>query len=214
MDERVFESRVLELFYKRGDRVTSQLAAYQIGCPVETARILLEAMAGRGTVEMQVDDRGAIFFDLPHRPPPTHEPLSWHQPPAFAPAVPMRAAPVPMYAPPVVPMYAPPVPVYAPHLVVGQEKSVAASIVLTFFFGPLGMFYSTVTGALVMLFAGTAFVVLTLGLGIIVVFPGSIVWAALAANSHNTRLRMQLHQMNMQQFAHAQALQLAHARQR
>ena len=70
-------------------------------------------------------------------------------------------------------------------------KSVGVAFVLTFFFGPFGMLYSTTTGALVMLgvtFIGGLFVgILTLGLAWLVWGPAmwltSIVWGCAAASN-------------------------------
>jgi hypothetical protein len=62
---------------------------------------------------------------------------------------------------------------------------VGVALVLTFFFGPFGMLYSTVSGALVML--AVLFVVgfLVFGLFWFLLWPlawaGSMVWGALAA---------------------------------
>ena len=71
-----------------------------------------------------------------------------------------------------------------------QGKSVAAAFFLTLFFGPLGMFYSTVVGGLVMgtiLVFGSAMVaMLTFGFGIpIFVFMcwfACLIWASVAAS--------------------------------
>ena len=73
---------------------------------------------------------------------------------------------------------------------VGEPKSVGVAFLLTLFFGPLGMFYSTVNGALIMtgaLFIGAAVVFLvTLGIGVLVWVPAvwivSIVWGCTAAS--------------------------------
>jgi hypothetical protein len=69
------------------------------------------------------------------------------------------------------------------------RKSVAVALVLTFFFGPFGMFYSTVGGALFMLavliFGGFIAGILTFGLAWLVWWPMvwlvSMVWGCLAA---------------------------------
>jgi len=79
----------------------------------------------------------------------------------------------------------------APVVVVQSPKSVGVAVVLSFFFGPLGMFYSTITGALVML--GVNFVIffiglLTVGIGwslYLFTWIGGIIWAAVAADSYN-----------------------------
>jgi hypothetical protein len=66
---------------------------------------------------------------------------------------------------------------------------VGVAFVLTWFFGPLGMLYSTVSGALIMLgvlVVGTIFVgIVTFGLGLMVFWPfvwlASIIWGCVAA---------------------------------
>ncbi|HJB09668.1 MAG TPA: hypothetical protein H9786_03920 [Candidatus Brachybacterium merdavium] len=99
--------------------------------------------------------------------------------------------------------------------VVQAPKSVGVAFVLTFFFGCFGMFYSTVTGALVMIAVATGLVVIalvlsflltmaTLGFGAFTVglapfvglltWPVSIIWGCLAASNHNEKLRAQAQQ--------------------
>lgn len=72
--------------------------------------------------------------------------------------------------------------------VVLTTKSVGIAILLTLLLGPIGMLYSTIWGALVMsvLFVCVGFV--TLGLGLVVLWPMAILWAALAAHGHNKRI--------------------------
>lgn len=79
MDYKIFESRVLELVYKTDNQLTPQLAAYKIGCTVEQARTLLEAMSANEVLSMDVDEKGLILFDIPGRPAASGEPLSWAQ---------------------------------------------------------------------------------------------------------------------------------------
>ncbi len=84
--------------------------------------------------------------------------------------------------------------VQAPHggttvVLMPPRKSVGVALVLTFFFGPFGMFYSTVAGALFMLavliFGGMVVGILTFGLAWLVWWPMvwlvSMVWGCLAA---------------------------------
>ncbi len=74
-------------------------------------------------------------------------------------------------------------------VVTAPQKSVGVAFVLTWFFGPLGMLYSTVSGALIMLgvsVIGTIFIgIVTFGLGLIVLWPliwvASIIWGCVAA---------------------------------
>jgi hypothetical protein len=64
-------------------------------------------------------------------------------------------------------------------------KSVGVALVLTFFFGPLGMLYSTVAGGLIMLAANVVLGTLTLGLFFFISWPIQMVWAAVAASNTN-----------------------------
>lgn len=73
-------------------------------------------------------------------------------------------------------------------LVVVPTKSVGIAIMLTLFFGPLGMLYSTIAGAIVMFVATFLALLFTAGLGLFVTWPVGIIWAAVAASSHNKRL--------------------------
>ena len=63
-----------------------------------------------------------------------------------------------------------------------QQKSVVLSLVLTFFFGPFGMLYSTVIGAIVMLVLYLAIGIPTLGWGLTVLHPIAMIWGAVAAS--------------------------------
>ena len=72
---------------------------------------------------------------------------------------------------------------------VGGQKSVVGAVLLAFFFGPLGMLYATVPGALIMFVISFPILFVTLGLGLIVTLPICAIWAGIAASSHNTRLQ-------------------------
>lgn len=69
------------------------------------------------------------------------------------------------------------------------RKNVGLAILLAFLFGPLGMLYATIPGAIIMFFVNIVVAVLTLGLGLFITIPIGVLWAGLAANSHNTRLQ-------------------------
>jgi Protein of unknown function (DUF2510) len=71
---------------------------------------------------------------------------------------------------------------------VGSRKSVVAAVLLALFFGPLGMLYATLVGALVMFAINIVVVVVTLGLGLLITVPIGAVWAGIAASSHNDQL--------------------------
>lgn len=71
---------------------------------------------------------------------------------------------------------------------VNVGKSVGVSLVLTFFFGPLGMLYSTVTGAIVMFVLYLVIGILTLGLGLIILHPAAMIWGAIEVNNYNKKI--------------------------
>ena len=73
-------------------------------------------------------------------------------------------------------------------VVTKSPKSVGIAIALSLFFGPLGMFYSTVLGAIVMIIVNLIVGLLTFGLVLILTIPSGVMWAAIAANSHNKQL--------------------------
>lgn len=72
-------------------------------------------------------------------------------------------------------------------IAVGQKKSMVAALLLTFFFGPLGLLYSTVSGALILLVLTVIIGFFTLGIGFIVGWLASMIWAAIAVSSNNKK---------------------------
>jgi hypothetical protein len=81
-----------------------------------------------------------------------------------------------------------------PVIIVASTKSTGLAIILALFFGPLGLLYSSVLGAILMFIAYIAVIivgVLTFGIGfflLLFIHPICAVWAALAAISHNKKL--------------------------
>ena len=73
-------------------------------------------------------------------------------------------------------------------VIVKGTKSVGVSILLTFLLGPLGMFYSTIPGALIMLVVSGIIGVMTAGIGLFLTQPICIIWGAVAAKSYNGKL--------------------------
>jgi hypothetical protein len=71
----------------------------------------------------------------------------------------------------------------------GTHKNVAGAVVLAFLFGPLGMLYATIAGGIVMFFVNIVVAFLTLGLGLFFTIPLGMVWAGMAASSHNKQLQ-------------------------
>ncbi len=74
------------------------------------------------------------------------------------------------------------------NVIVTSSKSVGLALILTFFFGPLGMLYSTVAGALIMFVVTLVATLFTFGLALIITWPICMIWGGLAAASHNTAL--------------------------
>lgn len=67
-------------------------------------------------------------------------------------------------------------------------KSLALAIILALFFGPLGLLYSTVKGAVIMFCITFVVALVTLGFGYFFMTPICAIWAALATNAHNDAL--------------------------
>lgn len=73
-------------------------------------------------------------------------------------------------------------------VIVQSTKSVGVSAFLAFLFGPLGLFYSTVTGGIIMLIVNVAAAIFTLGIGLFITWPVCVVWAVIAAKNYNAKL--------------------------
>ncbi|WP_432558532.1 hypothetical protein [Granulicoccus sp. GXG6511] len=100
----------------------------------------------------------------------------------------------PYAGPPAQPYYpvvaAPVVPV----VVAPAQKSPATAGVLAFFFGPLGMLYSTWQGALTLFLVNIVLIWFTAALILLVTIPIGVIWAVMAANQHNARLMVPMNQ--------------------
>jgi hypothetical protein len=72
-------------------------------------------------------------------------------------------------------------------------KSLGLAIVLATLCGPFGLFYATVPGAMLMLVAAIALAMFTFGIGVFLVWPLCIVWAAVAVTSFNKKARREQH---------------------
>lgn len=82
------------------------------------------------------------------------------------------------------------------HIVVTPTKSVGISLILTILFGPLGMLYSTVFGGIIMLIVGLVIGFFTLGFGVAIVWPISIIWGAMAVSGSNQKAINQVSQQS------------------
>lgn len=69
-----------------------------------------------------------------------------------------------------------------------KQKSVGIALLLTFLFGPLGMFYSTISGAVIMLIVSVVLGAFTLGISVLITWPICMIWGAIAANSYNNTI--------------------------
>jgi hypothetical protein len=81
------------------------------------------------------------------------------------------------------------------YVVMRSPKSLGIGLILTFFFGPIGLFYATISGAIIMLIIDAIFAVigfLTLGYSLIVTAPlvnlVCMVWAYVRISSYNKAL--------------------------
>ncbi len=68
-----------------------------------------------------------------------------------------------------------------------KDKSVGAALFLTFLFGPLGISYVSVLWAVVLIVLAIVVAILTLGLGLLLVWPASMILAAVMASNRHSR---------------------------
>lgn len=68
-----------------------------------------------------------------------------------------------------------------------KDQSVGAALFLTFLFGPLGIFYVSVLWAVVLIVLAIVVAILTLGLGLLLVWPASMILAAVMASNRHSR---------------------------
>ena len=73
-------------------------------------------------------------------------------------------------------------------VVVVPLKSTGLAIILAVVFGPIGLLYSSVLGAIVMFVVNIIVGIVTLGFGLFLTWPICGLWAALAVMSHNKKL--------------------------
>ena len=73
-------------------------------------------------------------------------------------------------------------------IIVKSPKNVGLAAGLGFFFGPIGMCYTTIKGAIIMFLVNFVVGGITLGFGLFLTWPICAVWAYLAAKKYNERL--------------------------
>jgi hypothetical protein len=74
-------------------------------------------------------------------------------------------------------------------VVVGAQKSTAVAILLAFFFGPLGLLYSTTAGAITMFFVNLVLFFILPVVGLIFGWIGCVIWAIIAVSQTNAQFR-------------------------
>jgi len=72
-------------------------------------------------------------------------------------------------------------------VIVKTQKSPTTAALLGFFFGPLGMFYATIPGAVIMLVISGIIGFFTLGFGLLITIPICSLWAYIAVKNQNTK---------------------------
>jgi len=73
-------------------------------------------------------------------------------------------------------------------VIVASTKSMGLAVILAVLFGPLGLLYSTVIGAVVMFVVNVLAAIFTLGFGLLLTWPTCGIWAAIATKAHNEKL--------------------------
>ena len=69
-----------------------------------------------------------------------------------------------------------------------SPKSQGIGLILTFLFGSLGLFYSSVIGGIIMLIVEIIVAIFTFGLGLIVTHILCLVWSCIAVSMYNKKL--------------------------
>ena len=73
-------------------------------------------------------------------------------------------------------------------IVTRSNKSVGIGLLLTFLFGPIGMFYGTIWGGFIMMVVNLLIGIPTVGLGLFFTWPIQLIWVALSIRSYNKKL--------------------------
>ena len=91
-DPNEIEYRLLELVYTTDAQISAPTLAYFAPCSLQAAEAVLDNLAARDRLHMEVGDDGSITYTFPnrHRLPPRSEPVS--PPPALVPHRPLPLA--------------------------------------------------------------------------------------------------------------------------
>jgi len=72
--------------------------------------------------------------------------------------------------------------------VVISTKNMGVGILLTILFGPLGMLYATIPGAIIMIILFAVIGFATVGMGLLLLWPICIIWTAISIKKYNDNL--------------------------
>lgn len=72
-------------------------------------------------------------------------------------------------------------------IIVKTQKSAGTAALLAFLFGPIGMLYSTLTGALIMFIVTGIVIFITAGIGLIITIPICTIWAYMKVKNDNEK---------------------------
>jgi hypothetical protein len=77
-------------------------------------------------------------------------------------------------------------------VLLSNKKSMGTALLLTLFFGPFGMIYSTIIGAIVMFVVGVPLVLATLGFAVFILWPIQLAWTYVAVKQANSAIDKQV----------------------
>ena len=66
-DPNVIEHRLLELAYTTDAKITAPVLAYFAACSIEDAEKVLDNLAARDRIAMEIDDDGTVVYQIPDR---------------------------------------------------------------------------------------------------------------------------------------------------
>jgi len=75
-DPAVIEARLLELAHTTDAKITAPALAYFAPCSLDDAAHVLDDLAGKGQLSMEIQDDGSIVYDLLGRQQLNHKPLA------------------------------------------------------------------------------------------------------------------------------------------
>lgn len=73
-------------------------------------------------------------------------------------------------------------------IVTRSPKGQGIGLILTLLFGPLGLFYSSVIGGIIMTIIAIPVTIFTIGIGWLAIVPICCIWSLIAVSSHNKKL--------------------------